>query len=288
MFSRVGGRVRATNEDSVYDLKIRPTAGLRCVIYCVVAATVIVAVVPSLYSILWSLMGTQTLGVLAARPTSRWFKEILTDSDWLESLSYSAVLAVCASALGAFILVLHFYFVRYARPLLDRVAYLMVVALALVPVVVYALALRAASGPLNLGEWVLLLLGQLVMVLPVQFFMLESAQELAPDELLFAGSTLGATHMRNVAFVYWPAIRNSALTAFVLGAFIAFDELVLATFLVNSRLVTAPRRLWDQINSRMDPSPAVVSCLLGALFLICVATPWVWRRLQRIGKGAAS
>jgi ABC-type spermidine/putrescine transport system permease subunit II len=278
--SRDGGNLR--------DLKIVPTIGFRSALFLLVPAIIILAVFPSLYSILWSILGTETLGVLSSHPTGQWFREILTDPAWHTSILYSVVLSLCASALSTVALVLHFYFVRYAPPLPDRLAYLIIGAVALIPMVVYALALRSLSVPLHLPEWALLLLGQFATVIPLQFFILESIQEVAPNELLFAGSTLGATHLRNIAWVYWPAIKEGALSAFVVGVFIAFDELVLASFVIDSRLVTAPRRLWDQINSRMDPAPAVVSCLLGAAFVLCTVMFWVWTRLRGRSQGGSS
>lgn len=249
-----------------------------------VVLTVLLAVAPSLYSVLWSFMGTEVLGILAPTPTLRWVWQIVADAEWRESLLYSTILALAASTLGTAALVVHFYYVRYARAGFDRAGHVMVLLVALVPVVVYALALTGVAGVLGLPEWSLLLMGQLIAVLPVQFFVVESAQEVAPDDLLFAGSTLGASHWRNLAAVYWPAVRRAAFASFVLGLFVAFDELVLATFLVNSTRVTAPRRLWDQINSQMDPSPAVVSCLLGATFGLCMGVPWFVRRV-RSGQG---
>ena len=222
-----------------------------------------VAVLPSFYLLVWAVAGTETVGVLDIHRSSlHWFGKVLVDHEWQASILYSTTVAIVTSGLGCVLLVTHCYFMRYARPLFDRLAYGAVLLIILIPSVNYALALRAIGGRLGLSEALILAAGHLITVIPLQFFILESRQEAVPSSLLFAGNTLGASHAINLIYVYLPLMKEAIIYSFALGFFASFDELVLATFVLDSPLITVPRRLWSQVDRSMDPSPAVISCLL--------------------------
>jgi len=238
---------------------------LRALFWTVTVIVMALVTAPSIYLFLWAFKGTETVGVLD-HASWRWFQELFLSTEWRESILYSVLLAVSSSAFGTIVLVVHFYFMRFVSPVLDRVSYAFVILSVTVPPVIYALALRILGASWNISEVFLVLLGNVVSVLPVQFFCLEAAQETLPIEMLHAGQTMGATHARNILFVYLPLLRKAVWTAFFVGFFFSFDELVIATFVIDSPLVTVPKRLWDQLPQTMNPMPAVISCLLIATY----------------------
>jgi ABC-type spermidine/putrescine transport system permease subunit II len=217
---------------------------------------------------LWAFAGTETVGILASKPSLVWFRRILLEPEWQGALAYSAILAIVVSSISSLALLLHFYFMRYAPPIFDHLAYASVLIVILIPAVAYALALRMIGATFHLPEMVLLFMGHMALVIPIQFFVLESKQETVPSNLLFAGSTLGASHIRNLRFVYAPLILDAIIGAFIVGFFLSFDELVIATFIIDSPRVTVPKQLWDQVNRSMDPAPAVISCLIAGAYLL--------------------
>lgn len=240
-------------------------------LWLLLGAIFYLAVLPSLYLLVWAIAGTETVGVLDLQnPTLRWFWQVLSDREWQSSLIYSTVTAIATSFMGCVILLTHFYFMRYERPLFDRLAFASVLLIVLIPLVNYALALRALGGQLGLPEALILALGHLVTIVPLQFFILESRQETVPTSLLYAGNTLGASHISNILRVYLPLMKEALVYAFAIGFFASFDELVIATFVLDSPLITVPRRLWSQVDHTMDPSPAVISSLLLLTVLIVV------------------
>jgi ABC-type spermidine/putrescine transport system permease subunit II len=227
-------------------------------------------VVPSFYLLLWAFNGTPTVGVLSSRFTLAWFNAVLDSPQWRSAIIYSLVLGAGVSAVGVAVLIVHFYSVRYVATVFDRIAYAVIMLVVLLPPVVYALALRIVGGSLGLPEMLLVAGGHLMMVLPLQYFVFESAQEGLHSDMLFAGSTLGAGHLRNIRTVYIPLIPEAIVSAFLVGLFTFFDELVVATFVIDSPRVTVPRKMWDQITHNMDPTPAVISLLLIGLYLVAV------------------
>jgi ABC-type spermidine/putrescine transport system permease subunit II len=244
---------------------------LRAALYVVFCLVTFLTALPSLYALIWAFAGSETIGVLSSRPSLAWFGTILGDPDWQRSLAYSTVVALLASTAGALALLVHFYFMRYVTGAVDRIAYATLLPVLLVPSVVYALALRQLGASPSIPESLLLFIGHCVLVLPLQFYVFESAQEGVPSSLLFAGSTLGASHFGNMWGVFWPTMRQTFFSAALVGFFGSFDELVVATFVLDSPLVTVPRRLWNQVDHNMDPAPAVVSVLLLTLYVVASA-----------------
>lgn len=253
---------------------------LRACLWFLIILVALFVVLPSVYLLLWAFAGSETVGILAVLPSLHWFRYLLSNPDWQMSITYSVVLAIVVSGIGCAILLVHFYYMRYLSSIFDRLTYASIFLVVLMPTVTYALALRLAGGALHLPEMILLLMGHLVFVLPLQFFVIESKQESIPSNLLFAGSTLGASHFRNIRFVYLPLMADALWNAFIVGFFFSFDELVIATFIIDSPFVTVPRRLWDQVNRSMDPAPAVISCLVAGVCALIVAATLIRRRIH--------
>jgi ABC-type spermidine/putrescine transport system permease subunit II len=236
---------------------------------------------PSLYLVLWAFFGSETVGVLDRAPKIRWFVSLYADPEWRSSIAYSLVLAALVSMVSSLVLIVHFYFMRYAAPPLEILAYATTILPVIIPQVIYALALKLFGGRMGVPELVLVFVGHLIFILPLQFFVLEAAQETIPTELLFAGNTLGASHLKNVVFNYFLLMKRPVVVSFLVGFFFSFDELVIATFVIDSPMVTVARRLWDQVHRSMVPFPAVVACSLLGVYVLLLIVVWTISRVKR-------
>ncbi|QDT43476.1 putrescine transporter subunit: membrane component of ABC superfamily protein [Gimesia alba] len=227
--------------------------------------------IPSLYLIVWTFGGTEIVGVLSDSPTMKWILNVITSRDWIYSLGLSSLLAAGVSFLTACLLCVHFYLLRYVALIVEQLTYFLVVLPVIIPSVIYALALRLFGGAFGLGELLLLFMGHMVFVIPIQYFVFEAAQDDISSTTLFAGSTLGASHLSNIYYVYFPQIRRTFISSFFVGFFFSFDEIVIATFVIDSPLVTVPKRLWDGIHRSMDPVPAVIATILLTSYFVGLA-----------------
>lgn len=283
MFRIRRGSITTLSDESEGRLRLKIPV-LRAGLWVLIVIVLVLTVLPSLYLVLWAFGGTETVGLLSPDFSLKWFRRILYSPEWQLSIAYSAILGIVVSGAGCLMLTLHFYFMRYVSLRFDQAAYVSILMVVLVPTISYALALRILGGSLHIHETLLLLIGHVVLVLPIQFFVLESKQEGVATNLLFAGSTLGASHVRNIGVVYLPLMIDALLSAFIVGFFLSFDELVIATFIIDSRLATVPKRLWDEVNRSMDPAPAVISCLVAGAYLSTLFATVLVRRIWRIGK----
>jgi len=236
---------------------------------------------PIVYLLVWAFWGSETVGILANKPSLGWFEKILFDSGWQKSIFYSGILAISSSLISCGILTIHFYFARFTNLFFEKIAYFSVLLIILIPSITYALSLRIIGTTFGINEYQLMLIGHIVIVLPVQFFVFESKQDSIHSDLLFAGSVLGASHWKNIFFVYLPLIKDSLWSSFVVGFFYSFDELVIATFILNSSSTTVPKRLWDQVHRSMDPSPAIVSTMLLLVYVFPIIIIYGWSKIKR-------
>jgi ABC-type spermidine/putrescine transport system permease subunit II len=254
---------------------------LRLIFWFLIFAVGIVTVLPSLYLLVWAFWGTDTVGIISNNFTLRWLLKILASSEWRESLIYSFGIAILVSFISCMVLTIHFYFMRYVSPLIEGISYLFTIIPIILPGVIYALALRILGADIKLPEMMLLGIGHLVFVIPIQYFLFETAQEKIPSTMLFAGSTLGASPSKNIIFVYIPMILSTIRGAFLVGFFFSLDEIIIAAFVLDSPLVTIPKRLWDQIHRSMEPSPAAVACLIFLIFILLMIGAVTWSFIRK-------
>lgn len=253
---------------------------LRASAYCIIC----ISLIPVVYVFLWAFWGTSVVGVLSAAPTMQWVEQFVHDPAWLRASAYSIGVAAVAATTGTLVLVCFFFFARFASGLAYLASYAVMMVFLVSPPMLFALALRLCGGRVGLGEVGLLCLGQFVLALPVQYFILDSVQVRIPTGMLYAGTTLGASHWRILWFVYWPLVRPTAITAWAIGFLVALDELVVALIVIDSSLVTIPKKLWEEIPRSMDPIPAVVGTMfvlasvLGIAVAVCLQVLDIRRR----------
>lgn len=252
---------------------------LRTILRTLLAFLSIAIVLPLVFLVVWAFWGSETVGLLSKDASFYWFQRVLFSPEWRESIFYSLVLAITTSGMGCGILASHFFFLRYTARWVEYTTFLITIIPAILPAVIFALALRIFGATVGFSEQCLLGIGHIVLVLPVQYFVFEAFQERIPTEMLHAASTLGANPFRNLIFVYVPLVLSAIRSAFLVGFFFSFDEIIIASFIIDSPLITVPKRLWDEVNRSMDPSPAVIATMLLLMSFSIITTfifGWIW------------
>lgn len=235
---------------------------LRRGLQALTALAAALVLIPTVYLVVWSLWGTEVPGRLRTSPTGTWFTGVLSSRQWLDSLAYSAVIAIAVGVAGTLANCCYVYFSRFTPAWIHVVTFVLMTAALLNPVIAYGMSLRLLGSSTGSPEWLTVTVGHLVVVLPIQYFILEAAQERTSREMIWAGRTLGASHWGNFFAVFVPLNRLAIIGAFVVGFFVSFDEVVTATFVILSSFVTTPLRLWQGASHMMRPDAAVVSTLL--------------------------
>ncbi|MDA2938231.1 hypothetical protein MYX75_08225 [Acidobacteria bacterium AH-259-A15] len=215
-----------------------------------------------------------------------WFGSLLTNQQWQDSLIYSVVVALLVSALGTLITTVYSYYVRLSPAWLEIVTFCVISIVLLSPPIAYGLSLRFVGAVLDFPEWLVLGIGHLVLILPIQYLVFEASREFIDPWMIAAARTLGASNFRSLISVFVPTMWLPIVTATILGFFVSFDEVVVAVSVLERALITTPLRLWKGLSHQVTPDPAVISVLLTiglllALGLRNLVQRWIDRPRRR-------
>lgn len=246
--------------------------GIRITLWLASAIPLAAVIMPCLYLFLWAFWGTATVGITNSTPSLQWFSQVARSQDWRDALWYSTWIGILVSASGTFAVTIHSYSAHFFGRSVAVWTQFCVLLPYLIPGVVFGLSLRLVGPQLGAPESILLFAGHLAFVLPIQYFIVENAQERVSRDMLFAGNTLGAGHSINYIHVYLPVIRPTILNSFVIGFFLSFDELVIAAMVLGRADVTVAKKLWDQATKHNTPEPAVIAVLLFVTYGVGLAS----------------
>jgi len=99
-----------------------------------------------------------------------------------------------------------------------------------------------------------------------------------------AARGLGASALATLRLVIVPAIAPGLVSGGVFAFIHSFDELVIVLFITSRAIRTLPKRIWDGLQDRIDPTIAAVSVILiVATLLLLAADAWLrrWRARSR-------
>lgn len=202
----------------------------------------------------------------------KWYRSFLDDPTWRTAIFNSlkvatgvTILAVClgvAAALGL---------TRY-RPFGRRVIWAAIMIPLAVPAVVVGIGLFVAALDLGvLGSLWTVIIAHTVIALPVVMLVVSAGLQQFDTTLEQAAYSLGASPWRTIRTVVIPAILPSVLVAAIFAFIVSWDEVVLATFLLNSSASsTLPVKMFGYVRDAVDPTPAAIASsllLVTALFL---------------------
>jgi putative spermidine/putrescine transport system permease protein len=169
------------------------------------------------------------------------------------------------------LIVLGDYFSRLSASAYERVSDSLILAVLIFPQVIYGLALRHVLGISSVPGIVLLTLGNVVLLMPVQYMVLQAAYGHLLNSQLHAATVLGASVLAGITRVYLPLMWRPVVAAWCIGAVIAFDELVIAMFLWDGTVEPVSKRLWQLFGRSADPIPGAITLIVVFLIVIVIA-----------------
>jgi len=265
---------------------MEPTSAIRLpllkpVLWVISVVVLLFLLLPSVYVIVWSVKGTSTVGTLGVFST-KWFALIFESTDWRDSFVYSVFIAFVSSSVATISALLYFYFSLLYRRAYQFLGFILCLGPIFFPSVVYALSLRVTFGSFGSPEWLPLIVGHISLLMPIQYFLIESSNELIKIEWIYGAATMGSTHREVLREIVFPLLSKPIFIAFGIGLLFSFDEIVIASLIIDSANSTIPKRMWDTINRQMDPTPAVVATVILLLSVILIFGFYVVGRKKRM------
>ena len=211
----------------------------------------------------------------------QYYANLLQSAAWQSSIGQSLLIACCAAAIAVVLGTLCAIGCwrlgnRWAR----AVQALMLVPI-VVPTIVYALGLYRVYARLGLLDTVLgIVLAHAVTATPYVVVIVATALTGLDARLEQAARSLGAGPVQAVRRVLLPLLRPAMLSGGLFAFVHSWDELVIVLFIAGRRVFTLPRRMWDGINDKLDPTLAAVAVLLVALSAVLLFLD-LWLRSRR-------
>jgi putative spermidine/putrescine transport system permease protein len=252
---------------------------------CLLVAACLIGVfllVPTLMVIPMSLSSSRFWIFPIPALSLRWYREFLSDPEWLGSLTLSlrmaAVAAAAATAAG----------VSAAWTIVRsdlRSMKILGVGI-LLPLLMPLIALAASCYFLfsRLGwvgsPWAMAMV-HAVLALPTVALTTYLGILSIDIRVEWAARSLGATTPAVFFLVVLPQLWPSVLLAYLLAFGISMDEIVIANFLAGTSAITLPKRMFDGIRFDVDPKAAVAAvCLLAITLLIVVVSSGITRLVK--------
>lgn len=231
---------------------------VRALLLSLSAAILFFLLFPVLYAFIWAITGRSGYVSLGNEVTLKWFREVYSDADWLRAIWYSFVTGIISSSVSLVLVMLYYYYSLWYTKVYKLLGYVLVVVPLFFPLIVYALALKMVSREFAIAEPISIILGHIVVIMPIQYLILEGSSEKLKMDWLHSSIIMGATTIEVIRKIVMPNISITLLIAFGCGFLYSFDEIVISNFIIDSENVTVPKKIWLAYTRDIDPSASVV------------------------------
>ena len=266
-------------------MSARLTGGMAWVLYPLTAATMLFVIAPLAVIIAMSVSANSFAAFPPRGFTLAWYGRVLADPDFVASLSFSALLAACATA-GALVFGLPaaFALTRCAMPGREALRVILLSPL-IFPVLVIGVALlrlfsdwNSNSAPFNL------LIGHILVTTPYVVRTVTASLLLADVSLEEAARTLGAGVWRVFRRVTLPQIAPGVAAGTLFAFMVSFDNYPISMWLADAQYVPMPMLIYRQVASIFTPAVPAMSTLM---ILFAFAVVLLMERLTGLRRAMA-
>lgn len=196
----------------------------------------------------------------------KWYLSFFQDSQWVDVFVRSIEIALFTSVLSLIIGTMAAYAVIRINFWGKRIFMGIMIAPMIIPVIVVGAALYSYFADLKLTNTITgLVLAHSISAIPVVFVSVLSGLKDMDINLERAAIGLGATPIRAFFKVTVPIIGPSFFSGAIFAFMISFDEIVLSIFVSGPSTKTLPVKMWENLNTNVDPTIASVSTIMITL-----------------------
>lgn len=228
--------------------------------------------IPLLAIFIFSIAGKWEQTPLPETLTMKYYKLILSDPDFWNSMIRSLVISIAASVGSMILIVPCIYLTTTYYRRLERLFELLALIPFVMPGVVLAIGLiQMFSGlPVDITGTVWILLGAyFILCYPFIYQAVKSSFRAINSKCLAeAAKVLGCNEMQAFVRVILPNIAKGLLSSLLLGISVLFGEFVLVNLLVGSQYKTVQIYLFNALNTDGHTTSAIVSVYIMFIFII--------------------
>jgi putative spermidine/putrescine transport system permease protein len=211
----------------------------------------------------------------------RWYANLFTRPEWVSSIGQSLVIAMCSMAIAVVAGTLCAIGCwRRGTRVSEAIRVLMLVPL-IVPTIVYALGLYRLWVRLDLLDtYTGIIIAHAVTAIPYVIIIVSTGLAGFDVRLEQAARNLGADLRQTVWLVLLPSVVPALVSSAIFAFIHSWDEAVIVLFIAGRGLFTLPRRMWDGINDKLDPTMASVAAVLIVVTAFLLLIDLVLKRRQ--------
>jgi putative spermidine/putrescine transport system permease protein len=212
----------------------------------------------------------------------RYYLNFFTSSAWLTSTAQSFLIASASTAIAIVAGTLCAIGCwRLGGRISDALRLLMLLPL-IVPPIVYVLGYYRLLVDLRLiGTYTGVIIAHAVTAIPYVVIIVSTALAGFDIRLDQAARSLGATMSQSIGRVLLPNIKTAVASGAIFAFIHSWDELLIVLFIAGRGIYTLPRRIWDGINDKLDPTMAAVATILFVLTTLLLLLDLTLRRQER-------
>lgn len=201
--------------------------------------------------------------------TLHWYRQLFTDSTWIDALFNSAKVAVMVTILSVTLGLLASLALTRGKFIGRNVLQTFCLTPMVLPVVVLAVALYAFFLRLGLNGTVTgFVLGHLIIALPFSIITISNSLDSFDISLEEAAQICGASPLQVKLRVTLPSIRLGLFAAAIFSFLVSWDEVVLSIFMASPTLRTLPVLIWSTLRQDLTPVIAAASTLLIGITVV--------------------
>jgi putative spermidine/putrescine transport system permease protein len=253
----------------------------------------------------WSVLGFLVLPLLVIIPVSltdrpylslpehalslRHYEAFFTNPAWIGAAAQSVLIATVSTAFALVLGALCAIGCWRLSNGLSSLVRLLTLAPLIVPTVVQGLALyRFWSFAGLFDTFAGVVLAHTLSGIP--FVVITVSASLATFDLRLeqAARSLGASALDTMRLVIMPGIAPGLISGAVFAFVHSFDELVVVLFITSRAIQTLPKRIWDGIQDRIDPTIASVAVILILVTFALLLFDLFWRQRRARDRQAAA
>lgn len=218
---------------------------------------------PLLIVIITSFSNTAYLVFPPEGLTLDWYKQVLSDSRYLQPFINSIVIALVATAISLVIgTMVSLAVVRYNFKLKELMNSLFISPL-IIPTLLLGIGLLMLFSQIGVTDaYVRLIAAHSVITVPyVVRSVVANLGKINPS-IEEASRILGASPFKTIFLVTLPLIKPALIAGGFFAFIISFDELVVGLFLTSASVTTLPILIYSDIQFNLNPSISAISSLL--------------------------
>jgi len=234
-------------------------------------AILLFLVLPTIVSVPVSLTPNDYLSLPTGSLSLRHYETLFTDSIWQSSVLQSLFIGVVVTALSVVLGTLAAIGLWRISSGLGEGVRLLILAPMIVPPIVSALAFYKLFSKTGLLDSFLgVILAHTVLATP--YVVVAVSASLATLDLRQeqVSRSLGASSAQTIRWVIVPQITPGVVTGAVFAFLVSWDEVVVTLFVAARAVYTLPRKMWDGINERVDPTIAAAATVLFLITLLLI------------------